>query len=168
MIHIAIDNGFYGGIGVLSENGQIIETHIMPILKSTKTRTQYNVSEIVKIFESLKERFENEGINVILEKAIIIPISGKISVASTHKCMGLFEGILTAMKIPFQIVHAKTWQKIIFKDMPKGDTKINSILFCQRKFPNEDFRATKRCKNISDGLTDSTCMAYYSFLQHSQ
>ncbi len=165
MIHCAIDPGKSGGIAVLDENGKILHLWIMPVINSTKSLKEYDIPKIAKIFETLKEQYSG-NINIILEKATIIPISGSKSIASTFYCNGIFQGILTSFKLPFQIVRAIDWQKIVFVGMNRKDTKQASIMFCQRKYPDQDFRPTERSRNPSDGLTDAVCMAYYSLLQY--
>lgn len=164
IVHIGVDPGLNGGIGVINSDGKILHLWAMPILKSTKSKREYDILKIVKIFELIKRKYEN--INVILEKATIIPISGSKSIASTFFCNGIFQGILTSLKIPYQISMARLWQKVIFVGMNHKDTKQASIMFCQRKYPEQDFRPTERSKNPSDGLTDAICMANYSLQQY--
>ena len=36
-----------------------------------------------------------------------------------------------------------------------------SIKYCQRKYPNESFKATERCSKAHDGLTDALGLAIY-------
>jgi len=161
MIHVGIDGGKKGAISVLSENGLVIHKWMMPVINGKKK--EYDIVEINRIFKQLQDDYIE--MNVILEQASIMPINGRIAIASVHFCYGFMQGILTSLKIPYQIVRAREWQVVVLKGLNTKDTKQASIMFCQRRYPKIDFRATERSKNISDGLTDATCMAYFSFLQ---
>lgn len=160
MIFVGVDGGKKGGIVVLSDKGNIIMQSIMPIHKGKKA--EYDIAGISDIFKRLKE--EHSKVNVFLEKALILPVSGRISIASTSFCNGVIQGVLTALNISYQIISSKEWQKEVLKGLNQTDTKQASIMFCQRKFPDADFRATTRAVKVSDGLTDATCIAYYGFL----
>ncbi len=163
MIHIGIDPGLKGFICVLDGDGNILDFYKTPILNGDKK--EYNIPELVNIFELIKEKYNDEKINIILERATIIPISGSKSVASTFFCNGIFQGVLSSLKLSYQVVSAKAWQKKIFEFMNRKDTKQASILYCSRKYPNYDFRATDRSKNTSNDKTDACCIANYSILQ---
>ena len=52
--------------------------------------------------------------------------------------------------------------KEIFKGMDYKDKKA-SVMFCKRKWPKEDWRATDRCKLSHTGLTDAACLALYCY-----
>jgi len=157
-VYIGTDNGLSGGI-VAIKNGKIILKIIMPVINSTKTRREYNLPEIAAVFRKLKN--DNEDIIVALEKSLIVPMSGRLSIVSTSFCFGMMRGMLTALKIPYVIVSARVWQKAIFVGMDRKDTKLASITYCTRLYPEEDFKATERCKKLHDGITDALCLAKY-------
>ncbi len=162
-VYIGVDLGKAGAI-VAIKNGKIILKIIMPVINSTKTRKEYNLPEIANIFRKLKN--DNKNLIVSLEKNLIHPVSGRLSVASTSFCAGIMQGILTALKIPYIIVSPKIWGKVIFIGMDHKDTKLASITYCSRLYPEEDFRATNRCTKIHDGITDALCLAKYSEFTH--
>ena len=152
---MGIDNGKLGGISLLQDK-KIIWTLKMPIIKGKESRSEYNVAEIVNLIIKCQPEL------VILEKAQVTPIAGKNSCFGMGYCLGLMTGILTSLKIPFKIVHAKTWQSVVLRDINGTDTKQKSILFCTRMFPEVDWKQGH--KNELDGLTDATCLAYFGFL----
>lgn len=160
--HIGIDGGKKGAIVVLDNEGNIVQKWIMPMIKGKKP--EYDIVGISCIFDSLKKDNSLDLMKVILEQPLILPINGRIGVASTHFCYGIFQGILTAMNISYEVVRAKDWQKVVLRGLNLKDTKQASIMWCKRKYPKVDFRATERSKKDSDGICDATCMAYYSFL----
>ena len=163
MMSVGIDNGLNGAIVVLDDNNkQIVHKFVMPIIKGTKSRKEYDIQQIVTIFKGIIEDAKsiNESIIVVLEKAQISPIAGKNSCFSMGYCFGMMQGILSSLKLSYKVVHAKTWQKEILRDMNGSDTKQRSIMFCKRMFPSEEWKIGKQSKE-HDGLTDATCMAYF-------
>lgn len=160
MIFVGIDNGLMGGISAI-ENGELKLVKKMPVIKGGKgQRTQYDIQEIV---ETLRQLSCMGKLSVVLEKAQVTPIAGKNSCFSMGFCMGMMQGILESMKIPYQLIPARQWQNEVLKGMA-GDTKAKSILWCKRRFPNQDWIMSPRSKKENDGLCDATCMAYYSSL----
>jgi hypothetical protein len=55
--------------------------------------------------------------------------------------------------------------KEVFKGINSDDKKV-SVMFCQRKWPNENWHGTERSKVIHTGLTDACCIAYYMYLKN--
>ena len=66
-------------------------------------------------------------------------------------------------KIPYTLVHPKTWQKVMFMDMPKEDTKKMSYIVCSRLFPGTSWLANERCRKPHDGILDAVMLACYGF-----
>ena len=73
----------------------------------------------------------------------------------------MMQGILASLKLRYELVHPKTWQKLLFNGLAHDDTKDASGQMAQRLFPGVDWRATERCKKLHDGLTDAACLAVY-------
>jgi hypothetical protein len=153
---IGIDGGLNGGIVIIDENQQVINKFVMPTLKSDN-KTHYDAKRIVEIFKTLNEK---ENIKVILEKSHVRPISGKRASFMTGFGYGLMQGILESLGISYEIVKPQTWMKEL--EITSTDEK-GSILFCQRKWPNEKWTATERCTIAHTGLTDAACLALYGF-----
>lgn len=178
MIYIGIDNGLNGGIVAINEKQEVISADdnilkysffdddklvfawLMPIIKGQKGKI-YDIKKIIEIFDYLQ--LSEEKIFVVLEKAHIMPQNGGRANFTTGECYGIIKGILSSLNIPYEIVSAKIWQKDIFQGQTIKDTKQSSIMYCKNKFPNIDWRASKRCKNAHDGLTDAACMAVYCY-----
>ena len=161
MISIGIDNGLCGGIVALNKDMKIVNKWEMPVLKSTKSRKEYDIPYIIAILRVIIDyaKSTDDHVICILEKAQVSPVSGKNSCFGMGFCFGMMQGILSSLQISYKIVHAKTWQKEVFKDLNGKDTKQKSILFCKRMFPLEDWKLGH--KKELDGLTDACCMAYY-------
>jgi hypothetical protein len=165
VIYIGIDGGLNGAIVCINETGNILVKRIMPIIKG-KGRSEYDIPEIIKIFNELKST--NIELIAGLEKAQVSPIISKNSAFSMGYCNGMFQGILSALNIPFRIFRAAEWQKEILAGINGTDTKMRSIMWCERRFSNESWKATGRCINDSDGLTDACCIAFYTKLKEGK
>jgi len=153
--YLGIDVGLNGGIVVIDETQKIIYKKIIPTIKS-KGHTEYNVNEIVDMFERLNGSLISSCWHVILEKEHARPISGKRASFMLGFGYGLMQGILESLHISYEIVSPQDWMKEL--NINSKDEK-GSIKYCQRMFPKEDFKATDRCTVIHDGLTDSCAMA---------
>ena len=149
---LGIDNGLDGGMVQIGD-GQILRA-VMLTMQIGKKR-EYDMAEIHNLIIAWNPD------HAIIEAAQAMPGQGVSSMFSIGKGFGIMLGLLTAHLIPFTIVRPQTWQKVIFRDMQKLDTKAASALIAKRLWPNQDWRATKNCKKTHDGLTDAACMAEY-------
>jgi len=156
MICVGIDPGLYGGIAVINEKEEVLHLFQMPVLKLK--RTVFRISVLSKLFETLKMQ-HNEKIEAYIEKAHSRPFDSKKGAFTNGFGYGMLQTMMEVYKIPYKIIGAKTWQKEILKDYDKTDTKLASIEFCQRKYPDVDFVISG--KKIKDGLTDALCIALY-------
>ena len=152
-IYIGCDNGLAGGLAVI-QGRKILELLVMPVIKTTGTRGEYDIQKIV---EFLKKYASNSL--MIIEKAHAMPKLGTVQAFSFGKLYGIMIGIASALKIPYTIVHSRTWQKEMFRDINSKDTKSASIKIAKQLYPNQSFLATERCKKPHDGMTDSLLIA---------
>jgi len=158
MIFVGIDGGLNGAIVAINETGNILVRKTMPIVKG-KGRSEYDIPEIIKIFKELKAT--NVELIAGLEKAQVSPIISKNSAFSMGYCNGMFQGILSALNISYMVFRAIDWQKDILQGINGTDTKQRSIMWCKRRYPEQDWRATSRSINDHDGLCDATGIANY-------
>ena len=153
---IGIDCGLSGGIVVLNDTCKIELKLVTPVIKGPKN--EYNVSEMIKLLKP----YTSDAI-IGIEKQQAFKQQGVTSTFKTGRGYGLWEGIVAALGASYILVHAKTWQKEILKDVNKLDTKQASALIAHRVFPNESFKATARCTTDHDGLTDACCISLYVY-----
>ena len=90
LMFIGIDNGLDGGIVAIDENQKIIGKWIMPTIKLK--RREFDVRRIVEIFNELV--IEPDKVYVILEKAHVRPVSGKVQCFTTGFGYGIFVSLL--------------------------------------------------------------------------
>jgi hypothetical protein len=157
MIFVGVDGGLRGAFVVLDKDQKIIEKIVMPIIKE-KGRTMYDVKGIVNFFHLLMLKHMDSQIFVCLEKSYTRPVQGIRSAFNTGYGYGIMQGVLEALGISYETVTPQTWMKEL------GITSKNekgSILFCQRKYPNERWTSTERCKKPHNGYTDACCLAIF-------
>lgn len=170
---VGIDGGHKGGIAVTSRDGET-KAYPMPILKLPKgrkgTKTVYDKKAIVDLFNKVIE--QSMGFNnilVLLEQAQAFSGQGGVSNFSTGYCYGFMEGVLTALKLPYELVHSKTWQKDLFKGktIPKSDKRADrkkaiknvSYEVASKLFPGIELRGPQG--GLRDGLCDALLIMEY-------
>lgn len=83
--------------------------------------------------------------------------------------LGVLEGVLTSMKVPYTKISPKKWQKTMWQGIPaikkKGstqtDTKKMSEAAATRLFPDIDLRRNDRCRKSDDNKVDSLLICSY-------
>jgi hypothetical protein len=152
MIFIGVDPGLSGAFACIWDVGDAglkVTVHDIPVIKVGK-RHEYSVPEIIKFFENRKPCF------VALEALHAMPrtmcsVMGNFSLGRSS---GLFEGIIAALKIPFDKVPPQRWKKIMLDGMPAG--KNASIVVARRLFPDVDLPRKK-----DHGKADALLMAEF-------
>ncbi len=164
MRYIGIDNGKDGAVVVIDETGRVLEKHVAPVIGDGKR--EYDVSAMVRILKPYEHSLVggltfSDGAFCWLEAAQAMPKQGVSSTFSIGLGYGLWQGILTALGIPFATVRPRIWQDQMFRGINHDDTKKASALIASRLSPDTDWRASDRCKIPHDGLTDAYCIAEY-------
>ena len=134
MITIGIDPGKNGGLAIITNTGDLLL--IVDFSKNT----------ITDILEDIQAaNYEGENKFAYLEKVHTIQPAGKVPNFKLGESFGMIKGILTALKIPFELVTPQKWQQAM-GCMSKGDKNITKVK-AQQLFP--DIKITH---NIADAL----------------
>lgn len=166
-VRVGIDVGKDGGIAVFL-NDKIDLLKVTPNIGN-----QIDLRSIVEILQSY-----NNGVNtdyhVVIEDVHAIGGSAAGATFAFGWSLGILEGILVGLSIPYTKVAPKEWQKSLWMGVkpiykpPKGeskrkvvDTKATSLLAAQRLFPDTDFRKSDRSIKPHDGIVDSILLAEY-------
>lgn len=159
---LGIDCGLDGFIMGIDANGNLQLAEPTPTLKKNKrgNKREYNMAAMRGILKAA-EIASSGDLLVVLEKQQAMPGQGVTSMFSTGRGFGLWEGMLVGMGLRYQIVHPRTWQKIMLRDVPGDNTKTRSILAAERLFPSVDLRKNGRCRTPHDGKADALLMAEY-------
>lgn len=159
---VGIDPGLNGGLTSLeyNEHGMmVISSEPMPTIGGAKGKRLISLAGVKNFLVGADPNL------VIIERVSARPGQGVTSMFTFGYGCGLIEGIVFALGMQQMFVLPQAWQKNLFKGLPRDMDK-PSQLFCQRTFPNVDWRATERSRVPHDGKTDSCCLAYYGLTEH--
>jgi len=151
MIIVGLDPGLKGAVAFVK--GEKARVHIMPTLKMTKSKNAIDEQKVREILEKWKVG------HVFIEKSQAMPKQGGVSMFNYGTGYGLLRGICVGLRLPYTLVHPRTWKKVICKDMPKS--KEASIIAAKRLWPEINLLPTTRSRKESDGMADALCIAEY-------
>jgi crossover junction endodeoxyribonuclease RuvC len=166
---IGIDPGKDGAVAkLLSFHGdhELLQTELTPMVKVSKGKKVRMEYDLVAMRRVLAIAMFEGADHVFLEKAQAMTKPGKqkqgvTSMFSFGRGFGLWEGILVGMEIPYTIVHPRTWQKPVHRDITGDDPKGRSLIAAGRLFPGHDFRRSERARIPHSGMVDAALIAWY-------
>ena len=132
-----IDNGVTGGITILSSDGTVIIHAVTPVKKCMNyTKKKAFVIRVNSI--AFREMINLAGPNtfVMIERPMVNPTRFAATI-SAIRCLEATELILEELKIPYQFIDSKEWQKALLPSGLKGsdDLKIASNSVASRLYP---------------------------------
>ena len=165
--YCGIDPGLDGAVVVIRfENGQKnCMALTIPTMKLDKSKRDYTIPEMIATLrDCLREPklgLPESPTMIALERSQSMPKQGVKSTFSTGRGYGLWEGILTTLKVPYITVRPSDWHRQICKGLP-GDAKAKALKRVQTTLPNLNLLATPRCKKPHSGIVDAACLALYA------
>ena len=158
-----IDPGLDGWYVVIDARGVVKESWKVPTLKVGKKRT-YHLAEMVR-----RIRSGPTAHLTILEKQQPFKGQGVTSTFSTGYNMGLWEGILSGMGIPYELVHPIRWKNamgiiVASKGMSqrKKMTAAKNASVAKASKLHPDFSLIpERCRVPDHNLADALLLAWY-------
>jgi len=154
---IGVDPGLSGGIAVLTGGGALVNIFDMPtvvLVKGKKKKNVYDLASIEKVFSSSIEKVDQ----VCMEKMQTMPPGFRAQASfGLGYCQGLFEGLLVAKRIRYELVIPKTWQKHFGITGAKGDKKVQSYMVATKLFPKAELSGPRGGKK--DGRSDALLIA---------
>lgn len=166
-IRVGIDVGKDGGIAVFI-NDKLELLQVTP-----KIGNQIDLNRIVEILQSNIDDIDSDY-HVVVEDVHAIGGSAAGATFAFGWSLGILEGMLVGLSIPYTKVAPKDWQKMLWqgvkpvmKPLKEGakrkivDTKATSLLAAQRLYPNVDFRKSERASKAHDGIVDALLLAEY-------
>lgn len=153
--YIGIDNGVTGSIAAINDNGtDFYKTPVFLQQDYTKKKQNLNRLDSGKFCEILSKYKENAF--VLLERPMVNTERFRQSLSAV-RCLESTICILELLKIPYQYIDSKEWQRIFFpKGYEKGETKRLSVEVSSRLFPH----LTKEIQKQKDG--DALLIAEYA------
>lgn len=164
-MYLGIDPGKQGYITIMGEDGSINFRSIPLIGK------EFDIHGLFDVMIGIAENYHIK--HCVLESVHAIYGASAESTFSFGYGVGIIEGMLVSLSIPYTKIPPKTWQKEIWQGVPiqqkksstgktmVNDTKLMSEMAAKRLFPNVDLRASERCKKSHDGKVDSLLIAEY-------
>ena len=111
MIIVGIDPGIAGAI-CFFYNGKVIDVIDMPTMaEGKKNKKQVNGRQIFNEIKSIKSKFLNENISVVVEQVSAMPGQGVTSMFNFGQSFGVIKGICSAMELPIYYVRPAKWKK---------------------------------------------------------
>jgi crossover junction endodeoxyribonuclease RuvC len=120
MVIIGIDPGMTGAVATIWEDGAAA-VFDMPTLESgTNKRRRLDASELS---DELRTHRESQ-VHVFLEKAQAMSKEGAVGAFSYGEGFGTIQGILTALRIPFDLVRPQDWRvAMVGRGAPKDKSR---------------------------------------------
>lgn len=97
-----------------------------------------------------------------VEHVNAMPGQGVTSCFSFGQNFGFILGLLTAFRIPYELVRPQKWKK----EFSCTSDKNTSIEVAQRLFPGADLRRTPQCRKPHDGICEALLMAEWGKRHH--
>jgi hypothetical protein len=156
LICVGIDGGKDGAVAVKVQGSPFVTFYDTPTYEVKKAKgIKREFDE--KSMRAIVAPFCGKNVLVFFEKARPMTKQGVTSMFSTGEGYGLWRGILTGLAIPYEIVDAQKWQKVI--GFIHGDPKGQSYQIASRLFPEAELKGPKG--GIKDGRCDAALIAYY-------
>src|SRR4051812_1684740 len=130
MIVIGIDPGKEGAIACIGESGIVVGLVTMPLITSTKDRSEYDEA-------SIRDAIETSGHVVVYE--ILQPLPAKMGGGVTNYqrglVTGLLRGLVAGMRVASTAVRPQEWQRVMLAGTSGTDTKQRAVVAAGRLFP---------------------------------
>jgi len=94
----------------------------------------------------------------VVEHVNAMPGQGVTSCFSFGRNFGFILGLLTAFRIPYELVRPQKWKK----EFSCTSDKNTSIEVAQRLFPGVDLRRSPKCAKPHDGVCEALLMAEFA------
>jgi crossover junction endodeoxyribonuclease RuvC len=161
MIFVGIDPGLGGAVAVLHPDGAISlhDTPTILVKKTSGKKRHYLPAEMVGVLLLAKNRSPGWDIRVALENIAARPGQGVTSMFSMGRGLGLWEGLLAGLGIPYELVTPRVWKASFGLGKDKGE----SIIRAQQLFPRAEVELRRR---KDDGRAEALLIA--EWLRHKQ
>ena len=159
-VFCGIDPGKDGSLAILGYR----ETPILIPFSETEYANQLRRVAPFFIGTGTEGVIEHRETFAVVEHVNAMPGQGVTSCFSFGQNFGFILGLLTAFRIPYELVRPQKWKKVFSCTSDKN----TSIEVAQRMFPGVDLRRTPRCAKPHDGICEALLMAEYARRLHGQ
>jgi len=151
--YLGIDPGISGAIAVLDENEDIVQIFDMPTLEVITGKSKKQRVNPQSIVSELK-LFKDQRIEGLIEQVNAMPNQGVTSMFSFGRSLGILEGVLAGLDIPYNLVTPTVWKK----RMNVNSSKDGARELAMRTWSNKS-ELFKRKKD--DGRAEAALLALY-------
>lgn len=133
-ILIGIDPGLDGAAAALGnalEPVMLLDTPTRTVTGKSGTRREYDATAMAQWLAPF--RGVQGDLLALLESVHAMPGQGVRSMFTMGRGLGMWEGLLAGLGIPYQLVTPQRWQKVMLDGMGKG--KDASLVVARRLFP---------------------------------
>jgi crossover junction endodeoxyribonuclease RuvC len=143
--YIGIDPGKMGSVTILDHEGKLLALCPTPVVEKEYAMRQMN---------DILVGFKQDAF-AIIERAQAMPGQGVVSMFNFGKGYGLWLMALEISNIPYQIVHARTWTRVMLDGAP-GEGKERALHVARKLFPTWEPK-----KKLEYQYADSILLAEY-------
>ena len=151
--YLGIDPGISGALAVLDENEDIVQIFDMPTLEVITGKSKKQRVNPQSIVSELK-LFKDQRIEALIEQVHAMPNQGVTSMFSFGRSLGILEGVLAGLDIPYNLVTAAVWKK----RMQVNSSKDGARELAMRSWSSKS-ELFKRKKD--DGRAEAALIALY-------
>lgn len=160
MIYLGIDPGLSGACALLHNDSMVTEVFDTPTLEVIRNGRRRRDYQIAPLISSLVLRVgnlisETGEVCAYLESVNAFPGQGVTSMFSLGRGLGLWEGVLAALGIPYTKVLPQVWKREMLGGKSRQG-KGASLLRAQQLFPSADL-SRKR----DHGRAEALLLAHY-------
>jgi len=125
MIFIGIDPGKSGAVARLNDGN--ISINATPC-----NDKEYDIKAMINLLHSC---IIGHKVFAVIERAQAMPGQGVVSMFEFGRGYGIWLALLSALDIPYQVVHSRVWTKQLLAGSP-GEGKERNIAAAKRLFPS--------------------------------
>lgn len=136
-------------------SGEVVDLQPMPA-RSAGNKRELDTSAILDFLKAVRIDF------CALERSQSMPGQGVVSVFNYGVGFGLLQGLLSALKIPYELIPPTSWTKDLHAGLPQSaKPKEKSRTAAERLFPGLDLRAPGG-RVPHEGLIDALLIAEWA------
>lgn len=153
MIYLGIDPGLSGALAFFDTSKahlSIIDMPTVEVERNGKKKRELSPQMMASMI-----RLCDGDITAVAERVGAMPGQGVSSVFSFGRSLGMVEGVLSGMQIPYTLITPQTWQKAAQVRGGKDGSR-------QRAAELFPAYAALFARKKDDGRADAACMAWYA------
>jgi hypothetical protein len=127
MIYLGIDAGKMGAVAKLTVDG------VLTVTPTPIKAKEYDIHGMYELLQSCTSKIEPSF--CVIERAQSMPGQGVTSCFTFGFGYGLWLALLSALNIPYQVVHSRVWTKELLAGSP-GEGKERNVAAAKALFPS--------------------------------